>query len=115
MSYFSSGNVFLWSISMHIFIKDCQGQIDVLLEYRRFVPHLLAIKFKISYYVNHKCIYQTFVLIHIMTLEILHDYLDLNYVFYASLIFVSLTDEFHHFMLSVRHKIFPKVVFYYGI
>ena len=100
---------------MHIFIKDCQGQIDVLLEYHRFVPHMLAMKFKISYYVNHKCIYQRFVLIHIMTLEILHDYLDLNYVFYASLISVSLTDEFHHFMLSARHNIFPKVVFYYGI
>ena len=100
---------------MHIFIKNPQGQIDVLLEYDQFVPHLLAMKFKISYYVNHKCIYQTSVLIHIMTLKILHDYLNLNYAFYASLISISLTNEFHHFILSVKHNIFPEVVFYCGI
>ena len=94
---------------MHIFIKDCQGQFDVLLEYRRFIPHLLATKFKISYYINHKCIYQTFVLIHIMTLEILHDYLDLNYVFYASLIYIQIMNIYK------GYKNMFKIIKRYGI
>jgi len=94
---------------MHIFIKDNQGQIDVLLEYRRFIPHLLATKFKISYYINRKCIYQTFVLIHIMTLEILHDYLDLNYVFYASLIYIQIMNIYK------GYKNMFKIIKRYGI
>jgi hypothetical protein len=100
---------------MHIFIKDHQEPISILFEYMYFISPDSAMKFKASYFYDNKCIYQTSILIHIMTLDILHDYLDLNYAFYAILISVSLTNEFHHFMLSARHNIFPEVVFYYGI